>query len=61
VKLIEEFNNLQNEHKKLNDLRIMIKESIKDILGDDCKDENINSSDEESFKKKQKLKQQQMM
>ena len=35
VKLIEEFNTLQSEHKKLNDLRLMIKESIKELLGDD--------------------------
>lgn len=49
IKLIEEFNTLTNEHKKLNNLRRMIKESIKEILGDDFDEEMVNSSEEEGI------------
>ena len=59
VKLIEEFNTLQNEHKKLNNLRLMIKESIKELLGDEFEQDMVNSSDDETYKKggnKQKKK-----
>ena len=34
IKLIEEFNILVNEKKKLNDLRRMIKDSLKEFLGE---------------------------
>lgn len=50
VKLIEEFNTLTNEHKKLNNLRRMIKESIKEIMGENLKEDMLNSSDEDNHR-----------
>jgi len=54
VKLIEEFNILKNEHKKLQNLRLMIKESIKELMGDEFKETMAYSSEDESFKKYKK-------
>ena len=54
IKLIEEFNMLTNEHKKLNNLRRMIKESIKELLGDEYTSDIANSSDDEPFKQGKK-------
>ena len=50
IKLIEEFNLLVNEKKKLNDLRRMIKDSLKEFLGETFDQIKHGSSDEEGFK-----------
>lgn len=50
IKLIEEFNTLVGEKKKLNNLRKMIKESIREFAGETFKEEMINSSDDDAYK-----------
>lgn len=50
IKLIEEFNTLINEKKKLNNLRKMIKESLKEFLGDKYNEDKHGSSDDDGYK-----------
>lgn len=47
IKLIEEFNTLTWEQKKLDNLRRMIRETIKEFMGEDYDENTINSSDDE--------------
>lgn len=56
IKLIEEFNTLINERKKLNNLRKLIKDSIKEFLGEKYDEEKHGSSDDEGFGMKKKKK-----
>ena len=60
IKLIEEFNTLINEKKKLNNLRRMIKESLKEFLGEKYEDDKHGSSEDDGYqtrgKKKKRLR-----
>lgn len=47
IRLIEEYNALTNEHKKLRGLRKLIKEAVKELLGSEYNEDMVNSSEDE--------------
>jgi len=55
IRLIEEYNKLINEKQKLSRLRKLIKEVIKEMLGEEYDPKMLDSEDEEGIGAKRRL------